>query len=232
MSIDADSARTVVDGWDLTLVRTPLLGPEDHISTTVIRHVPVLNAEDTLVISEKVAVMTTGRTLPKDDYRPGWLAKSLARKVRPRPGSRGVSVPEKMEYVIRALGPARVLAACAASAATRPLGIKGVFYRVAGPLARDLDGGRPPFEHLLFPPLTDDEAQDLCEDLADTFGCAVVVADINDYGGSIRGRSQQAPQDEVLMRLLRDNPMGQRDQYTPLVVLTPPGAVSRRSARW
>lgn len=218
------------DGWGLRLVRTDWLGPEDDLTDAVHRFAGTLRPQDTLLISEKVAVMTTGRALDKDAFAPRGLAKKLVTYVRPRPGSRGISVPEKMEFLIRSVGAPRVLAACAASAVTRPLGIRGVFYRVAGPVARDLDGGRPPFEHLLFPPLSTAEARALCEGLQRRLGCGVAVVDINDYGGSVRGRSSAAPASDDIFRLMRDNPMGQRDQRTPLGVLMPPPAPTRRSA--
>lgn len=217
----SQSAQIRIDGWGLTLVRTPLLGPTDELYQVVAEQVSELHAQETLVISEKVAVMTTGRAILKSHFPPGRLALLLVRFVQPRKNSRGLSVPEKMEYVVRNTGLPRLLLACFASALTRPFGLRGMFYRVAGSLARDLDGGRPPFEDYLFPPLSRQEARDLCHELAACRGHGVVIADINDFGGSIRARSRTAPSEQKLMSLLRDNPMGQRDQQTPLAVLTP-----------
>lgn len=221
---EAPNHRTVDldDGWTLRVCRTDWPGQEDDLTEAVTNWVGELRPQDTVLISEKVAVMTTGGTEDKDLYAPGPLANLLVRFVRPRPGSRGISVPEKMEFLVRHVGAPRLLAACAASAVTRPFGLRGMFYRVAGPLSRDLDGGRPPFEHLLFPPLTEPEARIICQDLQHTLGCGVAIVDINDFGGSVRGRSSMAPAMDDIFRLLRDNPMGQRDQRTPLAVLMPP----------
>ena len=45
-----------------------------------------------------------------------------------------------MELAIREAGEARILGATAAAAVTKPFGVKGMFYRVAGPGVRAIDG--------------------------------------------------------------------------------------------
>ena len=52
----------------------------------------------------------------------------------------GLGIPATMELAIREAGAARILAATAAAAVTKPFGVKGVFYRVAGPAVRAIDG--------------------------------------------------------------------------------------------
>lgn len=213
-----------IDGWQITPLKTPWLGPTMSLTAALDAHVPPLSAGQVFVVSEKVAVMLTGRALPIDDYQPGRLARLLVKRVKPRPGSRGISVPEKMEYIIRRVGAPRVLLASAAAAITRPFGVRGAFYAVAGPVARDLDGGRPPFEHLLFPPLSRDDAREVCGTAAAHLRAPAVIADLNDYGGTIRARSNDAPSIDTLLRVMRTNPLGQKDNRTPFAVLTPPDA--------
>lgn len=176
---------------------------------------------DTVFVSEKVVLLLAGRTVPVDIVRPGRLAYFLVRHVRPRPGSRGLAVPEKMQYVLDQSGRLRVLAAAAVSAISRPLGWHGLFYRVAGSIARDLDGGRPPYEHLLFPPLGRSDGLALADDLESQLGIGVAIVDLNDYGGSIRAASASAPTPFDLQMLLRDNPLGQRASSTPAGLLRP-----------
>lgn len=189
---------------------------------------------DTVFVSEKVVLLLTGRTVPVDSVRPGRLAHFLVRHVHPRPGSRGLSVPEKMQYVLDRTGRLRVLLAAAASAVSRPLGWHGLFYRVAGSLARDLDGGRPPYEHLLFPPLGRLDGQGLANELERQLGVGVAIVDLNDYGGSIRAASASAVRPYHLQALLRDNPLGQRAASTPAGLLRPlpaPTAVKDQGGR-
>lgn len=202
-----------------TPIRTHLLTEDDSLAEVLGTYIPTDKPVVAAVISEKAAVTVLGLTVPIAEYEAGPLARLLIKYVRPRPNSRGISVPQKMQYVLKHTGAPRVLAAAAVSAVTRPLGIRGMFYRVAGPLSRDLDGGRPPFEHLLFPPMRPHLARSVCTDLAEALGYPVAIVDINDYGGSIRGVSPGAPSHAELMRLLAHNPLGQRDARTPIGVL-------------
>ena len=100
-----------------------------------------------------------------------------------------IFTPPFMEYVVRTIGSGRVVAAAVAGAVTRPLGVRGTFYRLAGSVARDIDGGRPPYEHLLFPPLETSTAQQICADLERALGIGVGIVDLNDFDGSIRAVS-------------------------------------------
>jgi hypothetical protein len=175
--------------------------------------------EDTVVVSEKVAILLTGRAIPVGS--PGRVARAMSRFVRPPAESYGLSVPEKMQFVVDSVGVWRVFAAAAVSAMTRPIGVRGVFYRVAGPLARDVDGALPPYEHLLFPPLPQADAAQLCAELQSALGVGVCIADLNDFGGRIRAASPLAPPIPVLSEVLADNPLGQRLTGTPFGVIRP-----------
>ena len=200
-------------------VRTRWFTEDDDLRSALHEALPRLEPSDTVVLSEKAAVFLTGRAVPIDELRPSRLARLLAKLVRPRPGSRGLSVPEKMQYVVRTTGGARILAAALAGAATRPLRIRGVFYRVAGPVARDIDGGRPPYEHLVLPPFTVSDAQALCAELETFLGAGVAIVDLNDYGGSIRAVSPRSLPADVLFAALSGNPLGQRAASTPFGIV-------------
>jgi F420-0:gamma-glutamyl ligase len=176
---------------------------------------------DTVGVSEKVAVLLTGRTVDISTMQPGRLARFLAAHVRPRTDSKGLSVPEKMEYVLRTVGLRRVIPAAIGSALTRPLRMRGTFYRVAGPIARDVDGGRPPYEHVLFPPLEPKVAQRICADLERALDIGVSIVDLNDFGGSIRAVSPRSLSEKTLLAVLSDNPLGQRLTSTPFVLVRP-----------
>jgi hypothetical protein len=202
-------------------VRTCWLKPSDDLTAALRQHLPPLQAGDTVVVSEKVVVLLTGRAVPMTAVCPGRLARVLARCVRPRQGSRGLSVPEKMQYVLQSVGALRLLAATVISAVTRPLGVRGAFYRVAGPVARDLDGGRPPYEHLLFPPLSRGDAGAICAELGTALGVGVAIVDLNDFGGSIRAVSTSSLPARTLTLALADNPLRQRLTGTPFGIVRP-----------
>jgi len=200
-------------------LRTRWLTPADELALSLKEHLYDAQLGDTVAISEKVVVLLTGRTVEITTMQPGRLARLLAGRVRPRTDSCGLSIPEKMEYVVRTVGPGRVIAAAAGGAVTRPLGMRGTFYRLAGSVARDIDGGRPPYENLLFPPLESSVAQHTCADLERALGIGVAVVDLNDFGGSIRAVSARSLPAATLSGVLADNPMGQRLKATPFVLV-------------
>jgi F420-0:gamma-glutamyl ligase len=176
---------------------------------------------DTVGVSEKVVILLTRRTVDISTMEPSRLARFLAAHVRPRTDSKGLAVPEKMEYVVRTVGLKRIIPAAIASAVTRPLHVRGTFYHMAGPVARDVDGGRPPYEHVLFPPLDTKVAQEICADLEEALDIGVSIVDLNDYGGSIRAVSPRSLSAKTLATVLSDNPLGQRLTSTPFVLVRP-----------
>ena len=178
-------------------------------------------AGDTVGVSEKVVILLTHRTVDISTVVPGRLAHFLAAHVRPRTDSKGLSVPEKMEYVLRTVGLKRIIPAAIGSAVTRPFHMRGTFYRMAGPVARDIDGGRPPYEHVLFPPLEAKVAQTICTDLESALDIGVSIVDLNDFGGSIRAVSPRSLSEKTLASVLSDNPLGQRLTSTPFVLVRP-----------
>ena len=86
---------------------------------------------------------------------------------------------------------------------------------------RDVDGGRPPYEHVLFPPFDTKVAQRVCADLERALDIGVSIVDLNDYGGSIRAVSPRSLSAETLATVLGDNPLGQRLTSTPFVLVRP-----------
>jgi F420-0:gamma-glutamyl ligase len=202
-------------------VHSRWLTEADELARALKERLGAAKAGDTVAVSEKVVVLLTGRAVDITTMRPGWLARLLAGHIHCRTDSRGLSVPEKMEYVVRTVGSARVIAAAVGAAVTRPLGVRGTFYRLAGSVARDIDGGRPPYEDQLFPPLEPAIAQQICTDLEQALGIGVGIVDLNDYGGSIRAVSATSLPAGTLAAILADNPMGQRRRGTPFVIVRP-----------
>ena len=164
MSLSAEpNADNRVDLWTQVTVggvkylrlplRTRWLNETDDLVLSLKECLELARPGDTVGMSETVTILLTGRTVDINTVQPGRLARFLARYVRPRgEHARGLSVPEKMQYVVRTVGLRRIIAATIGSAVTRPFGMHGTFYRIAGPIARDVDGGpHTPYEHVLLP---------------------------------------------------------------------------------
>jgi F420-0:gamma-glutamyl ligase len=220
-----------VDGerFDRTVVCTPWMTAGDDL-VNLLRETVVerLQPGDLVAITEKVVVVTTGRGIPASTVQPGRLATFAAGRIRPIGDSRGLSIPEKMQLVIDMVGRWRVLLAAGVAAAARPLGIHGPFFLVAGYVARSMDGMRPPYGDLLLPPLPPRTARSIAEQLAMEIGHPVAIVDINDRGGSVRAVAGTAMPKRLLAAVLADNPMGQRDRATPIVVVHRSGSQEHR----
>jgi F420-0:gamma-glutamyl ligase len=233
MSISAEKEDEQVAPWTQVSVagvkylRLPLhtrwLDETDDLVLALKEYLELARPGDTVGVSEKVVILLTGHTVDVDTVRPGRLARTLSRHVRPRgEHARGLSVPEKMEYVIRTVGLMRIIAAAIGGALTRPLGMHGTFYRIAGPIARDVDGGpHTAYEHVLLPPLDTDVAQRICADLERALDIGVSIVDLNDFGGSVRAVSPRSLSAETLGAVLSDNPLGQHLTSTPFVIVRP-----------
>jgi len=202
-------------------LRSRWLDATDDLVLALKENLKLARPGDTIGVSEKVVILLTGRTVDISTVQPGRLAQFLAAHVRQRTDSKGLAVPEKMQYVVRTVGLRRIIPAAIGSAVTRPFGVRGTFYRLAGSVARDVDGGRPPYEHVIFPPLDAKVAQKICADLERALDIGVSIVDLNDFGGSIRAVSPRSLSDETLSAVLSDNPLGQRLTSTPFVLVRP-----------
>jgi hypothetical protein len=203
-------------------VRTHLVTPADTDAAAVVaRYASPIGADVRLVaVSERMVAITQGRSYPIKDIRPGRLARLLERFVT-RPGyGIGLGSAETMELAIREVGAPRILFAAAASAVTRPFGIHGVFYRLAGPQAKAIDGPTsytiPPYNQAATLGPKDPDAA--ARAIAAAVDVPVAVIDANDAGCAVLGASPGIDRDFV-ERLFADNPLGQAREQTPICVV-------------
>jgi hypothetical protein len=134
----------------------------------------------------------------------------------------GLGMPETMEMALREVGTPRILFASAVSVVGKKLfHKKGWFYKVAGYRARSIDGPChntiPPYNHyVVLGPLEPDK---VAKEIKDRIGFDVCIVDINDLEGQILGVSDKHLDKELYARILKDNPLGQDDQQTPMGVI-------------
>lgn len=206
------------------LVKTHFIKEGEDIGQVAVRYLDdVFRPGDWLVVSEKCASANSGLAIDQSQIKPGWWARRLYKFVKHTQHGRGIGTPEKMQVAIELAGLWRILLAAVASAITRPFGLKGWFYRVAGDKVRSIDGqsGGPngPYWTKVILPLP--EASRTAAEIAASSGYPVVVADINDLGGSIKGWSSPELRRVDFADILRDNPMGQENAQTPLALVRP-----------
>ncbi len=202
-------------------VRTHLVTAADDAVEVVDRYVGAIGDDVRLVaVSERMVAITQGRSYPIDQIRPGRLARRLERYVT-RPGyGIGLGSAETMQLAIDEVGAPRILLAAAASAITKPFGVHGVFYRLAGPQAKAIDGPTsytiPPYNQAAtLGPKDPDGAARL---IAAALGAPVAIIDANDAGCAVLGASPGVDR-RFVARLFADNPLGQAREQTPICIV-------------
>jgi hypothetical protein len=202
-------------------VRTHLVTASDDAAAVVTRYLGQLPEDARLVaVSERMVAITQGRSHPMDTIRAGWLAKLLVRYVT-RPGyGIGLGTPQTMQLAIDEVGAPRILLAAALSAVTKPFGVHGVFYRVAGRQAAAIDGPTsytiPPYnQSATLGPRDPDGA---ARTLAAAVGAPVAVIDANDAGCAVLGASPGVDR-RFVQALFADNPLGQAREQTPICLV-------------
>lgn len=202
-------------------VRTHLVTTDDDAAAVVSRYVGAPPDDVRLVaVSERMVAITQGRSYPIKDIRPSRMARLLERFVT-RPGyGIGLGSAETMELAIREVGAPRILLAAAASAITKPFGIHGVFYRVAGPQAKAIDGPTsytiPPYNQAAT--LGPRDPDGAARTLAASVGAPVAIIDANDAGCAVLGASPGVDR-RFVERLFADNPLGQAREQTPICLV-------------
>lgn len=206
-------------------IHTPLITEEDSLGDVVRQYIaPVLERRDIVFVSEKMVACTQGRAIPLERIRAGWWARLLCRFVVKRPGGIGLGMPETMQCAIDECGLPRILLAAGAGALGKLLGVRGWFYRVAGPRAAAIDGPChwtiAPYNRavVLAPQKPDAVAAELSK-LLD--GATVLIVDLNDFGGRVLGGSCKGLNEDEVLELLRQNPLGQSSERTPVGILRP-----------
>lgn len=202
-------------------VRTHLVTADDSTADVVARYVGQLDESVALVaVSERMVAITQGRSHRMVDIRPGRLARFLVRFVT-RPGyGIGLGTAETMQLAIDEVGAPRILLAAAVSGLTKPFGIHGLFYRIAGPQAAAIDG---PTSYTIAPynqaaTLGPKDPGGVARALATALGRPVAIIDANDAGCNVLGASPGLERRWVA-RLFADNPLGQASEQTPICLV-------------
>lgn len=215
-----------VDGvrYERLPIRTHLITAEDDILDVAEKYgSPVLSQPgDVLFITEKIVACTQGRAIPLKDIKPRKLAYWLSDKVTKTPHGIGLGMPETMEYALRECGVLRILFAAFVSVIGKKLfHKKGWFYKVAGYRARSIDGPChntiPPYNQcVVLGPLEPDK---VARQIKERIGYDVIISDINDLEGQILGASSKEIDKKLYARILKDNPLGQDCQQTPMGII-------------
>ncbi|MFN2582926.1 MAG: asparagine synthase (glutamine-hydrolyzing) [Candidatus Dormibacteria bacterium] len=219
--------------WARVPLRSELLKPGSDIVGAVNRSIDALARNgitlregDVILVSEKGLAISQGRSYPVEDIRTTRLASLLSRFVSHEPTGVGLAHPTTMQLALDEAGAPRILAAAAAAAVTRPLGMRGVFYRVAGAGVNAIDGpsslNLPPYDRWATKAPVDPQgwAERIARGVREHTGRRVGVAiiDANDMAAEVFAVTDGVRVEDVLT-VVADNPLGQSDQQTPFGVV-------------
>lgn len=203
-------------------IKTHTVMSGENINEIIDKYVAVdVNEDDYIFISEKVIAICQGRAFDIDDIHPSALAKLMCKFVYKSPYGIGLGSPWTMELALRDVGIPRMLLASFCSAVTKPFGVRGVFYKIAGTKARAIDGPCdctiPPYNH--YAKLAPKDPDKVAADLSKRLGCGVVVIDANDIGVEVLGRSSEKISIDFCKQVFKDNPLGQSSESTPICIV-------------
>lgn len=213
-----------VDGKDYMRlpIKTHVVTYEDNIADVAEKYAKEHMQEgDILFISEKCVACSQRRAIPMTEINPRPLARLLCKFVYKSPYGIGLGIPETMEMALRECGIPRMLFAAFISAIGKLFGKRGWFYKIAGYRAESIDGPTPntlpPYnKYVVLGPENPDKT---AREIADRIGFRVCIVDVNDLSGKILGASDDSLDRELLPKILRDNPLGQSSQQTPMGII-------------
>lgn len=204
-------------------LKTRVIMPEDDIVAVAREYAAGhVRPDDIVFVSEKVVAITQGRAVPTDTLKVSWLADKLWPFVRQVPYGIGLRNRYSMQCAIDECGAPRILLAAVVGALGKFVGRRGDFYRIAGVQAAAIDApgtaGIEAFRNCVIKAPKDPDR--VAESIAAALGCGAAVVDINDIGSAVLGQSKGVDP-AFVCQALRDNPLGQGAEQTPLGILRP-----------
>lgn len=205
---------------DILPIPTHLLNPQDDYIEVVKQYVkPHAQPGDIVSIGETPIAIMQGRWRHPSDIKPGWVATRICYFFLP---TSSLATACGMQALIDIHGPVRVFFAFLLGSIAKIFRVPGMFYRLAGEQARlidDVTGTLPPFDQFIV--MGPDEPEQVVENIKKATGLEAAIVDVNDLK---RVKTLAASSDVPLVTLesaLRDNPAGNGDEQTPVVLIRP-----------
>lgn len=203
-------------------IKTRILSPNDDLIQLIKEYVvPLYKPGDMVALSESPVAITQGRAIPVSELKIGLLARFMWRFVAKVPYGVGLRAPESMQCAIDEVGGFRIVLAAAVGAVTKLVGIKGMFYRVAGMQAALIDAATtspvPPYDKCVIK--GPKNPQKVTQEIYDSTKIDTVIMDINDIGGSWAIGASKNINKKLVEKIMKDNPQGQGDELTPFCII-------------
>ncbi|MDD5638683.1 MAG: coenzyme F420-0:L-glutamate ligase [Candidatus Pacebacteria bacterium] len=202
-------------------IKTHLITSKDKMIDVVFNYTKdYLKQKDIVFIGERSLAISQNRSYEIDKVKPSKLANFLVKFVTKSSYGIGLGSPQTMQLAIEEVGKIRIIFAAIIGGLTKFFGIKGVFYKIAGPQAKAVDGAAPyvipPYNrHVTKAPLNADK---IAQEISDKIKVPVVIIDACDFGVWVVGKSKGVDE-KLIIQALKDNPLGQTNEQTPIGIL-------------
>lgn len=204
-------------------IRTNYVKEKDSYIEIFREHVlPIYEEGDIVSCSEKIIALCQGRVIYKKDIKVGFWAKFLSKFVNQTPAGEAVGNPFKMQIAINLCGLLKVIYAAVCAGFGKIFKKKGVFYKIVGQEVSGVDGfcNDAYDDYLEMGILIPENPSKVCNEIKETLGITMMIVDANDLGQEILGKSDDITYtDEELAALIKDNPAGQANQQTPIILI-------------
>lgn len=203
---------------ELIPVHTRILTNKDNIVDAILEYAgDQITERDIVCSAESVVAITQNRYVRPEELKICWQARLMNRFV---PGEGSMASIYGMQAAMNEEGKWNMLYSFILGAVSKLFGKPGVFYarcRQAS-LIDDVTGTMPPFDKcLVYGPANTNQ---VCEEIKKATGAyGAVIADVNDLKrAAVLGRSKGINPEEIA-KILIDNPFGNDNQKTPIVII-------------
>ncbi len=203
----------------LVPVKTHIVTKRDDIVDVIEKYAGSnIGPDDVVSVAESVVAITQGRYKRPEEMNPGFWARLLSRFIHRDSSCSSIC---GMQVTMDEGGTLRVIVAFIIGGIAKVFGNSGMFYKLAGEQAAlidDVTGTMPPFDKMLvFGPK---DPVRVAERIKERLGCyGAAVADVNDLKRAAVLGVTQGLDPKQLSRILIDNPFGNANQQTPIVII-------------
>ena len=206
------------NNYSTIAVETEILGIFDEPVKTISNYCKdIVKKGDCLIIGETPLAIMQGRYINPINIRYSFFAKLLCYFFHP---TSSLATACGMQILINNIGITRIIYALIIGIIFKFIGIKGIFYRLTGKesaLIDDISGTTFPYDKSIVKgPIN---LKRFCDDLSKILGVDVAIADVNDLGKVKILETSNKSNLKILERNLKNNPAGNDDQKTPIVII-------------
>jgi len=206
------------NNFSIIAVKTEILGIFDEPVKTISDYCKdIVKKGDYLIIGETPLAIMQGRYINPINLRYTFFAKLLCCFFHP---TSSLATACGMQILINKIGITRIIYALTIGIIFKFIGIRGIFYRLTGKesaLIDDISGTTFPYDKSIVKGPINTKV--FCEDVSKILGVDVAIADVNDLGKVKIVETSNKSNLKILERNLKNNPAGNDDQKTPIVII-------------